>query len=314
MKTRNIILVALSLLPLVAYGQETDSRFMQRFTENFDTPQMQYFNMRGSKLRYFSGVHSLTEENTDVILMSIQPTDPAGPSRGPEIACNKMTHFGSYSARIRVADLKEVQPNIGLVTGYFTYRFTPGFGLSEIDFEWLMADPSIIYLGTWTSAPDDVKKLQRVGRTVNLAKGEILYTNYKSYHDGMGKTHPFDPSDDASLSPRTIPAIPNYDASKRFYVYGFDWYPNRLAWWIEHPDTGEKIILWDYQGTTPQFSGIPQSPTSYMLNLWHTNNWWVDTNPNSIESPKYPYTIEIDWMKYEPFEDLNASWRATNKY
>ena len=317
MKTLKIIIVAFGLVPQVAYGQETDSRFMQGFTENFSTSEPQYFNMDGSKIRYYSGVHSLIEENTDVMLMSIQPTDPWGAGRGPQITSPQMTHFGRYSARIRVADVKEAQPNIGVVTGYFTYRFTKGYGLSEIDFEWLMADPTIIYVGTWTSAPDDGRKLQRVGRTINLAKGEILYTNYRSYHDGkdfQSINHYFDESDDAANTPRTIPAIADYDASKRFYVYGFDWYPNRLTWWMEHPETGEKIILWDYQGTTPHFSGIPQSPTTHMLNFWHTNNWPVDTNPNSIEAPKYPYTMDVDWMKYEPFDDLNATWRAENKF
>ncbi len=316
MKRLNIFLVALGMIPIMAYGQDSNRGFSQGFTENFDSQQSQFFNLDGSKLRYYSGVHSFTEESTDVMLMTIKPTDPWGPGNGPQITSKEMTHFGTYSARIRVADIKQVQPNVGMVTGYFTYQFTPGFGLSEIDFEWLMADPTIIYIGAWTSEPDDLMKLQRVGRTVNLAKGEILFTEYKSYRDGgnfYDAQNLFDDSNDAALTPRTIPAIKDYDASKRFYVYGFDWYPDRLTWWIEHPETGEKVILWDYTGKTPYFSGIPQSPTTYMLNFWHTINWAVETNPNSTEPPKYPYTIEVDWMKYEPYEELNAAWRAENK-
>ena len=155
--------------------------------------------------------------------------------------------------------------------------------------------------------------LQRVGRTINLAKGQILYTNYRSYHDG-NKNHNFANDDDAALSPRTIPAISGYDASKQFYVYGFDWFPDRLTWWIEHPETGEKVILWDYQGTTPNFSGIPQPPTTYMMNFWHTNDWSVDTNPQSKQAPKYPYCLEVDWMKYEPYDEININWREENGY
>ena len=264
-------------------------------------------------LRYFCGVPSLSENNDGVMLMRIQPSDPAGAGRGPEIASNKSTHFGTYSARIRVPDVKKVQPNVGTVVGYFTYRYTRGFGLSEIDFEWLIADPTLIYIGTWTSDPNSVNNLQRVGRTINLAKGQILYTNYRSYHDG-NRNHNFNNDDDAALSPRTIPAIEGYDASKRFYVYGFDWYPDRLTWWIEHPETREKIILWDYQGTTPNFSGIPQPPTTYLLNFWHTNDWAVDTNPRSKEAPKYPYFLEIDWMKYEPYDEINIEWREKNNW
>ena len=293
-------------------AQDTDTRFMGAFKEDFDGAKPQYFS-GGSAPRLFFGVPSLTEKGTTVMLERIQPTDPAGAGKGPEISSSKRTHFGTYSARLRVPDVKKAQPNVGAVVGYFTYRFTPGFGLSEIDFEWLIADPTLIYIGTWTSAPNNVGNLQRVGRTINLAKGQILYTNYRSYHDG-NKNHNFASDDDASLTPRTIPAISGYNASKQFYVYGFDWYPDRLTWWIEHPDTGEKIILWDYRGTTPNFSGIPQPPTNYLMNFWHTNDWSVDTNPQSKEAPKYPYCLEVDWMKYEPYDEINITWREDNDF
>ncbi|MCR4910472.1 MAG: glycoside hydrolase family 16 protein [Bacteroidales bacterium] len=312
---KSIIISVLALcgLAFAAMAQDTDSRFMRPFTENFSSSKPDNFGTAGSALRYYCGVPSLSELGSDVMLLRINPSDPAGAGRGPEISTPKMTHFGTYSARIRVPDVKAVQPNIGVVVGYFTYRFTRGYGLSEIDFEWLIADPTLIYIGTWTSDPNNVGNLQRVGRTINLATGQILYTNYRSYHDG-NRNHDFASNDDAALTPRTIPAITGYDASKQFYVYGFDWYPNRLTWWIEHPDTGEKIILWDYQGTTPNFSGIPQPPTTYLLNFWHTNDWSVDTNPRSKEAPKYPYFLEIDWMKYEPYDDVNIAWRKENNF
>lgn len=296
----------------MALAQDPDTRFMGAFKEDFDGSKPQYFS-GGSTPRLFFGVPSLTEKGTTVMLERIQPSDPAGAGRGPEISSSKRTHFGTYSARLRVPDVKAAQANVGAVVGYFTYRFTQGYGLSEIDFEWLIADPRLIYIGTWTSAPDNVGKLQRVGRTINLAEGKILYTNYRSYHDG-NRNHNFDSADDAALTPRTIPAISGYDASKKFYVYGFDWYPDRLTWWIEHPDTGEKIILWDYKGTTPNFSGIPQPPTTYLMNFWHTNDWSVDTNPRSKEAPKYPYCLEVDWMKYEPYDEINIKWREEHDF
>ncbi len=306
--------IALSLASFVASAQtDTDSRFMRPFTEEFDTSSPQFFSTGGSALRYLCGVPSFTEKGTDVMLMRISPSDPAGAGRGPEIATHKSTHFGTYSARIRVPDVKKVQPNVGAVVGYFTYRYSQGYGLSEIDFEWLIADPLLIYIGTWTSDPNNVNNLQRVGRTINLATGQILYTNSRYYHDG-NRNHNFDPGDDAALSPRALAPIEGYDASKSFYVYGFDWYPNRLTWWIEHPETQEKIILWDYQGSTPNFSGIPQPPTTYLLNYWHTNDWSVDTNPRSTEAPKYPYSLEIDWMKYEPYDAINMEWREKHNW
>ena len=312
MKRLSAILALSLIIPAVAMAQDPDTRFSPAFKEDFDAAKPQYFS-GGNAPRLFFGVPSLTEKGTTVMLERIQPTDPAGAGKGPEISSTKRTHFGTYSARLRVPDVKKAQPNVGAVVGYFTYRFTQGFGLSEIDFEWLIADPTLIYLGTWTSAPNNVGNLQRVGRTINLAKGQILYTNYRSYHDG-NKNHTFASDDDAALSPRTIPAISGYNASKQFYVYGFDWFPDRLTWWIEHPETGEKVILWDYQGTTPNFSGIPQPPTTYLMNFWHTNDWSVDTNPQSKEAPKYPYCLEVDWMKYEPYDEINIQWREDNEY
>lgn len=312
-----ILLLSIITLILVSFSAsaqtDTDSRFMRPFTEEFDHSSPQFFTAGGNTLRYSCGVPSFTEKGTEVMVMRISPTDPAGAGRGPEIATLKSTHFGTYSARIRVPDVKKVQPNVGAVVGYFTYRYSPGYGLSEIDFEWLIADPRLIYIGTWTSDPNNVNHLQRVGRTINLATGQILYTNYRSYHDG-NRNHDFDKDDDAALTPRTLAPIANYDASKSFYVYGFDWYPDRLTWWIEHPETQEKIILWDYKGSTPNFSGIPQPPTTYLLNFWHTNDWSVDTNPRSVEAPSYPYSLEIDWMKYEPYDAINIDWREKHNW
>lgn len=98
--------------------------------------------------------------------------------------------------------------------------------------------------------------------------------------------------------PDTIAAIADYDASAKFYTYGFDWYADRIRWWMIHPSSGEKIVLWDYQGST---RGIPQHPTLYRMNFWHTNAWPVETNAHAIEKPLQPYELEVDWMGYEPF-------------
>jgi hypothetical protein len=164
-------------------------------------------------------------------------------------------------------------------------------GLSEIDFEWLIADPTIIYSGTWTGCRGQLK---RIGRTMNLAKGIIYNTEYRE-----GQTGPRTPLTGSQNQPETIPAIEDYDASLRFYTYGFDWYPNRIRWWIIHLRSGEKMVLWDYHGSQ---IGIPQNPTRYRMNFWHTSEWSVHTNPHSIEKPLHRYELEVDWMQYVPFK------------
>ncbi|MDR1671586.1 MAG: glycoside hydrolase family 16 protein [Alistipes sp.] len=270
-------------------------KYHKQFIENFSRPASRYFtpNLRstGDDFRYFPATPSLSEKGSDIMLFRIDPADPAGAGRGPEIVSTRLSHFGTYSARLRVPDVRRVQPNVGAVVGYFTYlpHDNPD-GLSEIDFEWLIADPELIYIGTWTGH----RPLQRVGRIVNLAEGTILNTSYRR---GDGPNLPLD---GAQSLPATVPVVEGYDASARFHTYGFDWLPDRLTWWILHPETGERVVLWDYTGSTPEFSGIPSNPTLYRLNFWHTDNWPAETNPASVEPPLYPYALEIDWMSYTP--------------
>lgn len=294
----------LSTAGLMAQENPDNSKaeYHKAFVEDFSKSTSKYFMQRRDKrdeatdFRYFPGNLSLSEKGTDVLLYRIDPQDPAGAGRGPEIISRKYTSYGTYAARIRIPDVTKVQPNVGAVVGYFTYNMEPGKSLSEIDWEWLIADPEIVYIGTWTGPRGN---LQRIGRTINLATGEILYTIYRSGKDG-NINHPLT---GLQNQPETIPAIEGFNAAKQFYTYGFDWYPDRLTWWILHPESGEKIVLWDYQGSTPDFTGIPDNHTYYRLNFWHTNNWPVETNPDSIEKPAYPYEVEVDWMSYTPFKE-----------
>ena len=281
----------LFLIPLMTNSQ-TDN-FHDAFVENFSDTTLTYFlyGSTGNKsdFKYKVGLNSLTEEGSKVLSFKIDPQDSAGAGRGPEIISKHFTHFGTYAARLKVPQVGAVQPKVGAVVGYFTYHVDSIPGLSEIDFEWLLADPTVIYVGTWTG---QAGKLKRVGRTINLAKG-IIYNTIHRDHTGQRT-----PLSDRQNQPESIEAIPDYDASDKFYTYGFDWYEDRIVWWMIHPKTDEKLILWDYQGT---MEGIPQHRTRYRMNFWHTKDWSVETNPNSLEKPLHPYELEVDWMSYEPF-------------
>jgi hypothetical protein len=280
------------ILSLAIHAQ--NGNLSHSFTENFNVPVLKNFKYGSSGLKapfkWQAGVSSKTEPGTKVLLFEIDPMDSAGAGRGPEIISNDFTYFGSYAARLKVPDVKKVQPNAGAVVGYFTYYTDSVYGLSEIDFEWLVADPSIIYIGTWTGYNGALK---RIGRTINLARGIIYNTIYK---DGFkGEPHPFT---GAQNQPETIAAIDNYDASCHFYTYGFEWHSDRLTWWIMDPVNNKKIVLWDYRGSQ---RGIPQHQTYYRMNFWHTDEWGVETNLNAIEKPLHPYELEVDWMSYDPF-------------
>jgi beta-glucanase (GH16 family) len=290
-KTLTLLLILIVMLSVSAKREKHHKEFF----EDFKKSSSKYFrpNLKGTgtDARYEFGVESKSEPGTNVVLYKIDPDDPAGAGKGPEIISKNFTHFGTYAARIKVPDVSNVQPNIGAVVGYFTYHMDKDPGLSEIDYEWLIADPEIIYIGTWTGPRG---KLERIGRTLNLATGKIYSTSYRAGHEGE-RTN----LEGAQNQPETIPAIEGYNAAKQFYTYGFDWYPERIRWWIIHPQTADTVVLWDYQGSR---LGIPQNHTHYRLNFWHTNNWPVQTNPNSIEKPLDKYELEIDWMSYKPLK------------
>lgn len=292
---RLIALLAALLCNMFLSNAQGDSTHGS-FVEDFSDPVFEFFHYgsTGSKaaFKWKLGVDAPAEKGTKVLSFKIDPGDSAGAGRGPEIISNKFTHFGTYAARLKVPQVKGVQPNVGAVVGYFTYYMDSIYGLSEIDFEWLVADPSMIYIGTWTGYDG---QLRRIGRIINLAKGTIYNTIYKEGYNGQSI-----PLTGMQNEPDTIAAIEGYDASSRFYTYGFDWYPNRLQWWLIHPTTGKKIVLWDYQGSQV---GIPQHPSRYRMNFWYTNEWSVETNPKAIEKPLHPYELEVDWMSYDPINN-----------
>ncbi|MEJ7769577.1 MAG: glycoside hydrolase family 16 protein [Chitinophagaceae bacterium] len=281
----------LFLISYINYAQKNTHR--SSFVENFSDSTFEHFRYgsTGNKADFKSnsGVNSPTEPGTKILSFKLDPDDSAGAGRGPEIKSKDFTHFGTYSARLKVPTVRDIQPDAGAVVGYFTYHVDSVPGLSEIDFEWLIADPTIIYIGTWTGRKGE---LRRIGRTINLAKGIIYNTVHKEQHKGINT-----PLKGFQNQPETIPAIEDYDASSKFYTYGFDWYPDRLRWWMIHPNTGEKVVLWNYSGS---LTGIPQNASHYRMNFWYTNEWSVETNPNSVERPVHPYELEVDWMSYDP--------------
>ncbi len=288
----NVRLILFFLIFLV-FTCAVHAQVYRPIEENFSDSVLHNFTYGSTGLtdsfKWQSGIASAGEPKTKVLLFKIDPADAAGAGRGPEIISKEFTYFGTYSARLKIPDVTKSQPDAGAVVGYFTYNEDSTQGLSEIDFEWLIADPRIIYIGTWTGFNG---KLQRIGRTIRLAEGRIDYTIEKVNHDGI-------PTALSGLQnqPETIKAIPGYNASERFYTYGFDWSADRLRWWIINPANNEKITLWDYHGSR---LGIPQQKSKYRVNFWHTSNWAVETNPRAIEKPVSPYPLEVDWMKYKP--------------
>jgi beta-glucanase (GH16 family) len=282
-KSSIFTLLLLSFLTAMDFPQS------EGFREDFGSSDLTHFSYgstgRNSAFKWQSG-KSLGREY-EVLSFKLDPKEQSGPGKGPEIISKDFTHFGTYSARLKVPDPRLHQPKVGAVVGLFTYQDDEQLGLSEIDFEWLIADPTVIYIGTWTGKSGE---LRRVGRTINLAKGLIYTTEERLDH----KSHR---TKLVGTKPDFIETIPRFDASSDFHTYGFDWKPDRIRWWMIHPVTSDTLVLWDYRGER----GIPQHPSRYRVNFWHTDNWSVETRRDALEKPKKRYELEVDWMEYRPF-------------
>ena len=338
MKNKNFIsssgLVLISLACASLFSQKPDKQngfiefnlpagfaLMQGFREDFTTPDSEIFHHNtGGKRADFTwamGVESAYEPGTKVLRLKLDPHDEASPWQGPNMSTpvNLPCHFGRYSARLKVPQVRDSQPNVGAVASFFTYlndqyqdilpKDINRNGLndnSEIDFEWLIADPRIIFLTAHTDAHyeegENHGKTLKIVRIINLATGHIYRTNYAERLgcDGIELV-----GDEAY--PKTVEPISGYDASERFYTYGFDWHPDSIRWWIIHPESGEEFTLWHYQGDRRR---ITQKPAKLMINLWHTNDWPVMTNPNSREQPKHRFDMEVDLVSYEPLNSLGS--------
>ena len=271
----------------------SELRFHESFVENFDGPTPAFFTMStragANDDRYSSGINSQSETGTNIMLLKIDPKEPAGPENGPVISSKWFTHYGTYTARVRIPDVTKIQPNVGAVVSFYTYQMDNIHGISKFGIEWLIANPTIICFFTSTGSSD---KQQRFDRVINLANGIVFGAN----------------------QPETVRPVENYNAASQFYTYGFDWYPDRIVWWMNHPITEVKTVLWEYKaGSTPGFEGVPVNPAHFLFNFRHSNDLSVEINRNAIEAPINPYTLEIDWMSYTPFDDLNKAYQQQNK-
>jgi hypothetical protein len=218
------------------------------------------------------------------------------PSGGAEVGTNARLSYGRFASRLRTANCAG-QSNAGVVTGLFTYfndgTDTTGDGLpdnSEIDFEWLCAEPQTIYLTMWTDYRDSDGAHKRVGRAINLATGSILYTCYYTDFGDCAET-----LTGAEATPTTIDALSGYDSSSALYEYGFDWKADGVVWWMIHPTNGQKLVLWDYRGPGAR---ITQLPAAFLTNVWHTTDWPPSSKPGAIQAPTQAVALNVDWTSY----------------
>ncbi|WP_141732334.1 glycoside hydrolase family 16 protein [Oligoflexus tunisiensis] len=231
-----------------------------------------------------------------VVTLTLPKDSPAGPPKGPNLEWRAEPFlFGTIEVRLKTPSCSTRRE--GNVSGFFTY-FNDGSDPngngyadnSEIDFEWLCAEPESIYLTIWTDFDEATGAQQRVIRKINLAQGTIEYTRFA---DGWGAVNT-EPLSGAEAQPEVVPALPDYNAAARFYEYGLTWEREGVLFWIVHPVSGEKLVLWNYRGPV---SRIPQVPAHLLLNTWHSATWAPEDTPDALEAPKTDLTMQVDWVR-----------------
>jgi endo-1,3-1,4-beta-glycanase ExoK len=81
-----------------------------------------------------------------------------------------------------------------------------------------------------------------------------------------------------------------FDASEGFHDYVFEWYPDRIVWFVD----GEQVF------ETPEGADIPSNAGRIMFSLWSGGqpaNEWLGRFKY-----KRPVSAEVEWVRFTPFE------------
>jgi hypothetical protein len=297
---RHMLLVVpplVGMVILLGVAGAVGSSFTEQWAES-SSPYFTFLPNGGSSIS--SNVTDAAAQDGKAVALTLPANPGTSPGNGPNLQSSELYGFGTYEARLKTADCS-AQPNSGIISGFFTY-LNDGNDLtedgisdnSEIDFEWLCAEPNVIWLTMWTDFQESPLAMKRVYRELDLATGEIRRT---CYSEGYGLCTEDLTGSATEGQPSAITPIAGYNSSSAYYTYGFTWAADRMTWYVYNPSNNQKIILWDYNGPS---SRIPQRPSYYMFNVWHTSNWPPTNLPNAVEKPNSARSMLIDWVHYDP--------------
>jgi hypothetical protein len=270
------------------------------FVENWNSSTSNLFDIYASAQEgtAISGYPDPNALDGRSLKLTLNPNVSPGVNGAPAAETNLRYGYGTFWARAKTANCS-AQPNAGVVTGIFTY-FNNGSDLNgnglpdndEIDFEWLCAEPEVVYLTIWTDYQPDPVAFRQVIRSINLKTGTILMECFREQFGWCSTVG--QPLNASEQQPTTITPIPNYDSSTQYYYYGITYLANQVIFKIFA--NGVTYTLWNYQGPT---SRIPDQPMYFMHNVWHTATWYpMDNNGSDIQTPEYPVNVYIDMSNF----------------
>ena len=197
--------------------QNKDVQLMAAFQEDFSAKTSDWLEFTHPEgrpgFRCFPGFPSLSEKGNAILLLRLDPADPAGEGAG--VLSRGFVHFGSYAVRMRCPDITAVQSRLTAVAELVLTDEDPVFGLDEIVLGVKLAEPRKVYTG--------------ISRREAGATGDPAYS---------GTT--------------AEPGLSGFSAPAKFYVYGVDWSADKVVWWVKATPSAAKTILAETTENVPQ--------------------------------------------------------------
>ncbi|MBM7844813.1 cellulose binding domain-containing protein [Herpetosiphon giganteus] len=293
-----LIVAFLVFLPLVTSAASSTEQFNQPISNS----SMFSWYSNSSTATGTANLSDSQAQDGKILRLSIGANQGAYPGQGSNLVSRQMYHYGTYEGRMKTANCASDE---GVINGFFTYfndgSDSNGNGLpdnSEIDIEWLCAEPQSILITIWTDYNDPTAISRRVYRKINVATGTVEYTRYATT---FGGSYTDLSNSQGENQPTTVQAIPGYNSATAFYEYGFNWTASNVTLWVVNPNNGQKIVLWDYRGPSAR---IPQNPAAFMVNLWHHPNWTPECCTNATNPPRATRSLDVDWLRFTPQGDI----------
>ncbi|OXA61544.1 uncharacterized protein LOC110850843 [Folsomia candida] len=269
-----------------------------QFTENWastTSPTFVTYGTHGSPESAFADPAALDGR---ALRLTLNANPPAGVGGAPAAETYGRFKYGTYWTRAKTGNCSN-QPLAGVVSGIFTYFNDQGDrngnGIadnSEIDFEWLCADPKVVHLSIWTDYQEsNPPNIRVVYRTIDLSTGRV---QMECYREQFGECRLLSGPE---RQPATVTPISGYDSSTEYFWYGLEFAADRVHFMIRGRND-EVITLWDYRGPAAR---MPNDEMHFMHNVWHTNNWWPEGDDGTmIESPRSPVYMFVDSSSFTP--------------
>lgn len=165
--------------PDTTYVLPTDVPLLEAFLQDFGSSDTAPFSLRlhndGDDYRYFPNFPSLSEIDTDILMLRLDPG--ALPSDSLAVEASAHTFYGSYSFRIKMPDLSRVKKTTDTEMEISLQGDDPGVGVSGIGMKFTLSQPSKV---TVTSLNGSRESQYNRSVAVMLSAGQDISTKFQT--------------------------------------------------------------------------------------------------------------------------------------